>query len=80
MEVPAEERPAFGGDRPLTLITGGTRGIGAATAMQLARSGHDLVLGFRNDVTAAEHCRRQVEEAGARWLSGSSRARPRPDG
>jgi NAD(P)-dependent dehydrogenase (short-subunit alcohol dehydrogenase family) len=34
--------------------------------MQLARVGHDLVLGFRGDVAAAEHTRRDVEEAGAR--------------
>ena len=50
----------------LTLITGGTRGIGAATAVRLAQADHDLVLGFREDVPAAEECRRRVQEAGAR--------------
>ena len=49
----------------MSLITGGTRGIGAATAALLARSGHDLVLGFRDDVEAAERCQRRVEELGA---------------
>jgi NAD(P)-dependent dehydrogenase (short-subunit alcohol dehydrogenase family) len=62
----AERRSASVGDRPLTLITGGTRGIGAATAVQLARAGHDLVLGFHDDAAAADDCRRHVEEAGAR--------------
>ncbi len=66
MSVSAGRRPAAAGDRPLTLVTGGTRGIGAATALQLAREGHDLVLGFRGDAAAAAHCRRQVEQAGAR--------------
>jgi glucose 1-dehydrogenase len=34
--------------RPLTLVTGGSRGIGAATAVHLAEQGHDLVVGYRS--------------------------------
>jgi NAD(P)-dependent dehydrogenase (short-subunit alcohol dehydrogenase family) len=37
----------------LTVVTGGGRGIGAATALHLARQGHDLVVNYRRDAGAA---------------------------
>ncbi len=51
---------------PLTVITGGTRGIGAAIAHRLASEGHDLVLGYRSDDSAAEATRQSVAAEGVR--------------
>lgn len=38
---------------PLTIVTGGGRGIGAATVLRLAGAGHDLVVNYRRDSDAA---------------------------
>jgi NAD(P)-dependent dehydrogenase (short-subunit alcohol dehydrogenase family) len=55
--------------RPLTLVTGGSRGIGAATVRRLARGGHDVVVGYRTDAEAAERVVAEATVAGARALA-----------
>lgn len=37
----------------VTIVTGGARGIGAATALSLAKAGHDLVINYRGNEAAA---------------------------
>ncbi|MER5743026.1 SDR family oxidoreductase [Streptomyces sp. NPDC002225] len=63
------DRPAPGTPRPVTLVTGGSRGIGAATCVRLASDGHDLALGYVRDAEAAERTAAAVRAAGARCVT-----------
>ncbi|MCQ8783553.1 SDR family oxidoreductase [Mangrovibrevibacter kandeliae] len=55
--------------RPIMLVTGGSRGIGAATARLAARRGYDVVVGYRSDAQAAAAVVAEVEAAGGRGLA-----------
>ncbi|MGW5610847.1 SDR family oxidoreductase [Streptomyces sp. NPDC003753] len=55
--------------RPVTVVTGGSRGIGAATCVRLAADGHDVALGYLRDAEAAERTAEAVRAAGARCVT-----------
>ncbi|MEU2280598.1 SDR family oxidoreductase [Streptomyces sp. NPDC013178] len=56
-------------DGKVALVTGGSRGIGAATALRLAREGADVALTYVNGKEAAEDVVRAVEGLGRRAVA-----------
>ncbi|MFD7920882.1 SDR family NAD(P)-dependent oxidoreductase [Streptomyces sp. NPDC059740] len=48
----------------VTVVTGGSRGIGAAVCARLAAEGHDVVVGYRSDARAADRVAEEVRAAG----------------
>jgi NAD(P)-dependent dehydrogenase (short-subunit alcohol dehydrogenase family) len=51
------------------VVTGGSRGIGAATVSALAARGYSVALGYRQDAGAAERVVAQATAAGARGVA-----------
>jgi len=56
MSTPASERRA--------LVTGGSRGIGAAVCAHLARMGHPVIVNYQRNADAAEQVVAAIREAG----------------
>ena len=52
----------------VALITGGSRGIGAATAVLMARAGADIIIIYRRERKSCHEVRRKVMQAGGRFL------------
>jgi glucose 1-dehydrogenase len=55
--------------RPVTIITGAGRGIGAATAVELARNGHDIVVNYVSDSSSADDVVVEALRYGVRALA-----------
>ncbi|SCG72572.1 SDR family oxidoreductase [Micromonospora inositola] len=53
----------------VTIVTGGSRGIGAATARRLAAAGHHIAIGYRRDHTAAKAVLDDIHATGRRGLA-----------
>ncbi|HEY3278501.1 MAG TPA: 3-oxoacyl-ACP reductase FabG [Syntrophorhabdaceae bacterium] len=56
------------GTNRIALITGGSRGIGAAVALALAADGFDIWLNYRSDHEAASNVAKSVEQAGRKCI------------
>ncbi|WP_030865290.1 SDR family NAD(P)-dependent oxidoreductase [Streptomyces sp. NRRL S-37] len=55
--------------RLVTVVTGGSRGIGAATCLRLAAEGHDVAVNYVRDAAAAEDVAERVRAAGVRAVT-----------
>ena len=51
---------------PLTLITGGSRGLGRNMALAIARQGHDVILTYRSQQAEAAAVVAEIEALGQR--------------
>jgi NAD(P)-dependent dehydrogenase (short-subunit alcohol dehydrogenase family) len=51
-------------DQPVIVVTGGSRGIGAATATLAAQRGYRVAISYRADRAAADHVLHAIEAAG----------------
>lgn len=55
--------------RRVTVVTGGSRGIGAAVCVRLADEGHDIALAYHSDSAAAESVADAVRASGRRCVA-----------
>lgn len=59
-------------DRPIALITGASKGIGAATALAFARAGYDICVNYHHDADGAARTVARCGAAGARAFAAGA--------
>ena len=55
-------------DGQVAVVTGASRGIGRACAIELARHGASVVINYNSNAEAAESCKKEIEGVGAKAL------------
>jgi NAD(P)-dependent dehydrogenase (short-subunit alcohol dehydrogenase family) len=53
----------------VTVVTGGSRGIGAATVLALARAGHGVAFSYRSDADSADRIRTAASNTGTQCVA-----------
>jgi NAD(P)-dependent dehydrogenase (short-subunit alcohol dehydrogenase family) len=53
----------------VAVVTGASKGIGAATAIAFGKAGYDVVVNYKSDSKAAEKVVKQIEEFGQKALA-----------
>lgn len=53
----------------IVIITGGSRGIGAATAKLFAQNGYAVCINYQNNTTAAEQVKQSIIDAGGKCIA-----------
>lgn len=55
-------------EKPVVIITGGSQGIGAATALLAAQQGYNICFSYHSQATSAQHIATQINALGAQVI------------